>query len=490
MVAAISTQITTPNGTHLTSKESEVKDIPTLVSTAMAMLYRAHKSAEDAGPESLEAAADEVCRFFRENNVDTKNKILDGFKAVRGGIPKDARHPKYETYKSTTHLCGWLLGFSGVIEDRDWWAIAAGLDQRYNPWPSLIATRPQAVEVSRPLKENPGPDPEQSYGAPYDRINTSPKGFMENMGEVQGQHFLVVEDLVNGGPAILNIIAGCLKSSIHRLEGQRRPERPEITVVDLTGKPYLGLEKQGKVFYSSVCPKRHSNEPLTEEESWHVPIMEGVWQAYKSLKDRLLTRKLSDHNVEFPPHFLVLRRWDAILDGWTDLNEAKRNSLREAWRRTYDHPDDQSIDVAKAVKEILTLGDDVSVTIVMSITCFGSVDDVGVSKNKLNSFLIVIPGIQGPANGGKAVDSALTDSRLQFITQENRAELKLAVEQGQKFSRETGSQYCLVNLSGHTKNAMIMTIPTATFERGARIPIELARPDYLNKLKPSPLLNG
>lgn len=497
MVTALRTQITTPTNTHITSPESPEswRAIAGAVSQAMSSLHTAYRDAVDCtlGPVVIEQASNEAVKILRANNANTKNKILEGFESIKRGIPG---HENPAAAERVTHLCGWLMGFSGILEDPAEWARLAGLKSEHNPWPNVASDRVnydgKALDADLPLKAE---EVELSTETPksidpFDKINANPGSFLSNMGSVSGQHFLVVSVLVDPGPSMFSILAGCLKASFARLQHQRRHEVPGVTIIDIAGKAFLGLEKFGTVFKSGVCD-RPCSKGLTDEELWHLPVMEGIWQVSKVLKDRLMIRKTEDSNVQFPSWFLVLPKWDAILSMWNDLSAQTKKDLNETWRRVYDHPDDQSVDIAKAVTFILTMGDEVDVIVLMSITCLGSVEDVGVSKNRLNSFLIVVPGAHGHPNGGQGILSALSDSRFQFVNQDNRTELKLAVEQGKKFSQQTGNQYCLVNLSGaYTEGAMIASIPTFARFQGVKTPIARVPYDFVLDKIETPLLNG
>lgn len=315
------------------------------------------------------------------------------------------------------HHVGWLLAHSqraGMPADV---ARHLSLDERYNPWPEQ--TVPYSRHQSFTETYAPGGDKD-----PTGELLPHPDAFRSYMGRLHSQHILVVEGIVPGGPAIMQILLGAAQEN-----KDDQGTTVKGVILDLTGETYLGLEEnENAVYYDGMLD---GAEALTKEERYYLPQMEAIYQAIKILDGRIEIKKSNSRAGtpcdSFSPYYAVVRLWNVVSKDWNALPPATRKSLQETWRTHYGHGDEEALDIKQAVSRIFDLGHTVNVILILSVSRLGKVEQMGLSTYDLNSMTILIvaePRIDG---GTKAINAAMRDNRLEFISA-HRDKIKAQLE--------------------------------------------------------------
>lgn len=486
---AIATEVKTQNNTHLTAKREQVDQG---VTRLLDWLHRHYLSVGKGSPSSA------VMRpYFREmgNKLRGANIGKQAVFSVWRRIPNPSNDSNLREMLQTI---GWLLAHSGEF-DGSTQVIAneLSLDHRHNPWPEQpptgitstpIRPQPAAPQDIRPEPHQPDSPPKQSFTHPDLDAFYALKGgepsldaYQNFLGSITGQHFLIVEDMVDGAPALLQLLLGANDSD---------PDANGV-IIDLVGDRYLGLELRKEVVFSAGDETLDiPGRTLTDEERWFLPQMEAVWRAAHVLGERMRIRKTNARSGQplerFSPFFLVLRNWNRILKEWRGLNATTIEKLLAVWRIAYGHKEGDVVNIAKDVDRILDLGYSCNSIIIMTVRGLPPVDEIGMSLNALNSMLMIILGDATVERGGRALQSALSDGRLGFLTKDNKADIKTWIGGGMQYSLRTGHQIALASLDPPE----VYVVPTwkRGSKTGSKIYISQYKTEKLQGFSHEPLL--
>jgi hypothetical protein len=383
------------------------------------LLMQEYATQKPAAPDGLRDAYELMTAKFRECLI-TNHDVFDVWKR----IPTKAADGS-DTAPQKHHV-GWLLAHSqraGMPADV---ARHLSLDERYNPWP----------EQTPPPRHQPFTDPYASGGDkdPTGELLPHPDAFRSYMGRLHGQHILVVEGIVPGGPAIMQILLGAAQEN-----KDAQGTTVKGVILDLTGETYLGLEEnENAVYYDGMLD---GSEALTKEERDYLPQMEAIYQAIQILDGRIEIKKKNSRAgtpcESFSPYYAVIRLWNVVSKDWAALLPATRKSLQETWRTHYGHGEEENLDIKQAVSRIFDLGHTVNVILILSVSLLGKVEQMGLSTYALNGMTILIvaePRIDG---GTKAINAAMRDNRLEFISaHRDKIKAQLEVAQGRYASHD------------------------------------------------------
>jgi hypothetical protein len=271
------------------------------------------------------------------------------------------------------------------------------------------------------------------------------------MGAIRKQHFLIIENLVNGFFALGVLLVGAFGANNRNVE---------FFIIDIKGEKYFGYEDLGVVHYASdmsgvTIP---SGVTLSEEDTWFLPLMEAVWKAHKRLRGRIEKRGSQD----FHPLYIVFRHYDILHKRWNRLDKEERKRLLDKWRQVYGHPRGDQVIIPRAVDDIMDEGDAVSITGIVTTASPGGATVVGLPQSTIDRMIIIIVG-DAHADSGRGfwgIESSLSKGLFCFLRQDsitgmgefvssetNKKTLALLVALGKRYSASSRQQVALVSTS-------------------------------------------
>lgn len=473
MAVLISGEVKRKTGTHLPVKaadtDKKIANVFRLVKKKYEERLAGNAQLEPSGMADVFST---IAAYFVQENI-SEGMVFETWDRIPD--PNDSVF-------AAKHLIGWLLAYSNAFEKTTAQiAERLKLSPPYNPWPTIFARPEQEAEL-------------KAYHARIDAQKKAdysmlpePSAYSDGLGGLVGHHFLIIESSANADGAIAQLLLGATRHA-------RRTGLPVNGVIlDLTGERCLGLEMDPTTVYlAGEVPKEFQGE-LTERHAWFLPQMEALWQAKVVMDDRI-KQKQSQARMGQPcdlysPYYLVIRRWNRVLKEWEKVIKDKDFMLEalRKWREVYGHRPDDVINIQDEVDRILDLGDTCNIILILTISRFGKVEAIGMTQNELNSMVIIILADASVERGFRAINAALSDSRLDFCEAADKAELRKTIEIGHAFSASEGHQIALVN----REPAHVMVIEMwQTDARGDQVSIRDYKADVIKGFNCAPSLPG
>ena len=485
----------TSTGTYLPVPQAEIDQAFKTHLTLLCKAYLALR-AEGRGEDrsALKSAIADFNGAMASKGI-TQEAVLECYRAF---------HQSGVLRVETFQLVGWLLIECFPHSGEDIFA-EFGLMPDHQPYPSKVVkpVAPEygaspwtntAIPSSPPPRETPppAPTPEREPVSLRGEIAITPDGYKEFVQHVPVDTFvgqmglptanmLLVEDRVSGEPAINNFIHAVFSQgqemkrlaniaesgSMPEIASQCPSKGPEFIILDVTGSLYLGFKHVPGVVYhpDTVAPSRpllNGQAPPAKldypAEVWEmVPLLEGAYQAYKVIKDRLRERRKTAQGKPYPVfhrYVLIIRWWNVILMQWNKLGKPGQDSVRKLWEEVYPRTQEITLDLVDVVLNFANLGDLVECQIVLTTKTISSVKQLGLTEDDIGSFMFLVPGDAGAKSGFgfSAINRILKDGRWDFnkfpdagaTLPEQEKRLRKLLDLGMSYATATGHQIIFV----------------------------------------------